>query len=192
MVNSSELKEILSLYNHDIDSKTIEEMAIIFEYRNFNKGEIIVSNKGMCKNCYFLYSGFVRAYFLKNEIEHSLWFGERGDFLTSFKRMYNNEQSNEFVVAIEDCKILSIDMEIFKKLIKTNIEMANVYIKIVEGASLYWENRFLISSQLNANDRFYEWLGRAQHLSPYISLGELAQYLNIDQATLSRIRSKRK
>ncbi len=191
MVESNELKDILCLYNRHIEQGLIEKTTPLFNYVDFKKGDIIVSNKGICKTCFFLSAGFTRTYSLDGTTEKTLWFGEKGDLLTSFQSLYNGTQGYEIIVALTECKTLAIDMQVFKGLIKTYPEIAEVYIKIVELGYLYWERRFLIQSRLNAEERYREWMSRAAHVSLHISLGVLAEYLNIDQATLSRIRAKK-
>lgn len=110
--------------------------------------------------------------------------------ITSFSTMFQNEKGNEIIETLTNCTMLAINMQTFKKLISEEIEIANVYHKIVEAGYLFWERRFLIYSQERAEDRYKEWYNRSKHISEHISLGVIAQYLNIDQATLSRIRSK--
>ncbi len=192
MVNTKILKEVLQHCNPHVESSTVEKIAPFFEYKNFNKGDVIVSNKGVCTTCYFIYSGVTRAYISNDGEEHTLWFGEKGDFITSFKTMYNNETGSEIIMALTNCETFSIEMSQFKQLIHEHIDVANIYIKILEAGYQYWEKRFIIHSQHNAENRFVEWMNRAEHLLPHLSLGVLAEYLNIDQSTLSRIRSKRK
>lgn len=191
MVDSSELKEILSIHHKYASSNLADAISEFFEYRNFKKGDILVTNKGLCHSCFFLCSGFTRAYLDSENGNQTLWFGERGDFVTSFQTLFNQQQGNEIVVALTDCKTMVIDLGRFRKLITELPELASVYIEIVEAGYQYWEKRFLIHSQQDAYNRYVEWMSRTKHMTEHIPMGVLAQYLNIDQATLSRIRAKK-
>lgn len=190
MVDFQELKNILCRYYNSVSDKTIDKIAQHFEYRNYKKGDTVVSNKSICTQCFFICSGYTRGYIYREDAQFTLWFGEPGDMITSFSTMFQNEKGNEIIETLTDCTMLAINMQTFKKLISEEIEIANVYHKIVEAGYLFWERRFLIYSQERAEDRYKEWYNRSKHISEHISLGVIAQYLNIDQATLSRIRSK--
>jgi CRP-like cAMP-binding protein len=162
----------------------------LFTKEEYKKGETIVSNKGICATCYFVLEGYVRSFVSDNDAEKTLWFGEKGDLLTAYQTLFKNVQGKETVVALTNCTLLSISMKNFKELIQNEIDFSHFYIKIIEEGYHFWENRYLILCQLNVEKRYNEWLSRTKHLAPYIPLGVLAQYLNIDQATLSRIRGK--
>ena len=106
--------------------------------------------------------------------------------------LFDNMQGDDMIVALTDCEVFTIDMDAFKNLVKTNAEFTKLYIKIIEVGYQFWENRFKILSQMDVERRYNEWQGRTKHLEAHIPLGVIAQYLNINQATLSRIRAKKK
>jgi CRP-like cAMP-binding protein len=193
MVNIKDLTEILAYHNSDMKESDVVKFIHLFSICEFKKGEIIVTDKRICNKCYFLISGFVRCYIhdIDNE-ETTLWFGEKGDLITSFKTLFDNTKGEDLLEAITNCTLFSIDMDEFKNLVTTNSAFTKLYIKLIEDGYQFWENRFRILSQMDVEKRYNEWQGRAKHLDPHLPLGVLAQYLNINQSTLSRIRTKKK
>lgn len=192
MITIEQLIEVFSFHYPYFEDEDIKKYLHLFELKQFKKGDIIVSNKGVCKTCHFLYSGFVRCYTSEGENENTLWFGEKGDLITSFDSLFDDKQGDDIIVAITDCTTFSINTAEFKKLTRTNTDFNQFYIKIIEAGYQFWENRFRILSQLDVEKRYLEWKGRTKHLEAHVSLGIIAQYLNINQATLSRLRSKLK
>lgn len=192
MSKKEDLKSIFSIHNPFISDELLDQMEKNFEARTFKKGDLIVSEKGICQTCYFVIDGYVRSYFCKDDMEYTFWFGEKGDLLTSYHTLFNKTNGNENIVALCNCTVYAIDLNLFKSWIKSSHEVALIYIKIIESGYQYWENRFAILTQMNVEKRYSEWLSRTKHLAPYVPLGVLAQYLNINQATLSRIRAKQK
>ncbi len=190
MIGTGELHELLAMHDPYVRPGKVEELAASFTRRTYRKGEVIISGKGRCTTCAFLARGFVHAYRTIGGEEQTMWFGERGDLITSYHALFSNEQADETVVALTDLEVFSIDMVEFKRLVATDLEVATIYIKVVEAGYAFWENRFLIRIQLAAEERYAEWLARTKHLARHIPLGVLARYLGIDQATLSRIRAR--
>ena len=190
MIGTGELHELLAMHDPYVRPGKVEELAASFTRRTYRKGEVIISGKGTCTTCVFLAEGFVHAFrTVRGEVQ-TMWFGEKGDLLTSYHTLFKNEPGDETVVALTDCEVYSIDMVEFKRLVATDLEVAAIYIKVLEAGYSFWENRFLIRIQLAAEERYAEWLTRTKHLAQHIPLGILARYLGIDQATLSRIRAK--
>lgn len=187
-----DLKEILEIHHSNISEDTLLLLSEVIEMYEFKKSDTIISNKGYCSKCFFLSEGFVRSYINDEGSEHTLWFGEKGDLVTSYETLFTGKKGKEIIIALSDCILYAIDMNYFKNLVQTNIEIALIYSKFIEIGYQFWENRFIILSQLNVEKRYNEWMSRTKHLAPYVPLKVLAQYLNIDQATLSRVRGKQK
>lgn len=192
MVTKELLLEVFSYHYPYFKDGEIDKYAPFFEQKHFKKGEVIVSNRGVCKTCHFLFKGFVRCYTSDGENEITLWFGEKGDLVTSFAALFNNEQGDDILVALTDCTTFSIDSDKFISMTQTSDDFNKLYVKIIETGYQFWENRFRILSQMDVEKRYNEWRGRTRHLEAHVPLGIIAQYLNINQATLSRIRAKKK
>lgn len=192
MVNKEQLLDVFKIHYPHFSDIEIENCYQLFEVREFKKGEVIISNKGMCTSCHFLLEGYTRCYTIDEDNETTLWFGEKGDLITSFQSLLENKQSSDIIVALTNCKTFCIPMDKFKQLSLNNQEFNRLYIKIIEMGYQFWENRFRILSQLDVEKRYLEWRGRTKHLEEFVPLGVIAQYLNINQATLSRIRSKKR
>lgn len=190
MISSEDLRGILAMHDPKIRPGKVDELAACFTRMTYRKGEVIISGKGRCSTCAFLAEGFVHAFRMVGDEVQTMWFGEKGDLITSYRTLFWNAPGGETVAALTDCEVFSIDMVEFKRLVATDVEVAAIYIKVVEAGYAFWENRFLIRVQLAAEDRYAEWLSRTKHLAQHIPLGILARYLGIDQATLSRIRAR--
>lgn len=192
MIDQMDLEEIIAIHFSSFEADEVKKYAPLFSKHYFKKKEFIINDKGTCTQCYFLIDGYVRSFIEEDQMEKTLWFGEKGDLITSYHTLFSNSLAKETVEALTDCALISIPMAKFKELVQSDLFFAHFYIKLLESGYNYWERRFLILSQMNADKRYNEWIARTKHLAPHIPLGVLAQYLNIDQATLSRVRGKQR
>ena len=120
----------------------------------------------------------------------TIWFGEDGDFITSFHSFLTDEPGFENIVCMEDTTVLLIPMNEIKSLILKNQQMLLLYSKILEKSYIYWEQRYLSNQIHEAEQRYENFYNQSKGMVHKIPLKILSSYLNIRQETLSRIRKR--
>ena len=187
MVENHVIKSIFLNY-HSISDELCEELSKVSNLVKFKKNEKIYKAGCVVDSVSIIRYGLVRSYIVSDEKEMTIWFGEVGDFITSFYSFFTGKEGIETIDCIEDTTVLRINSSDFKKLIKENNEMLLLYSIILEKGYIYWEQRYAINQIYESEQRYSMFYERSKEMVLKIPLKILSSYLNIRQETLSRIR----
>ncbi len=183
------IKEVFKNYMI-ISDQLSDEISKISELRKYKKNEVIYKSGIVSTSVSIIKHGLVRSYIESDNKEITIWFGEEGDFITSFYSFFTGKKGVETIDCIEDTVVLSISSEDFKHLIKENIEMLRLYTVILEKGYIYWEQRYAINQIYESEQRHSLFYHRSKEMVLKLPLKVLSSYLNIRQETLSRIRKR--
>ena len=189
MIDSQIVKEAFKGYLTISDEFAMELSKISF-ISKFKKNEKIYNGGDFALSAGIIQRGLVRSFTLNGDKEMTIWFGEEGDFITSFHSFLTDEVGFENIECIEDTTVLLIPMDKIKALIHENREMLLLYSKILEKGYIYWEQRYLNNQMHEAEQRYEHFYNRSKGMVHRIPLKILSSYLNIRQETLSRIRKR--
>lgn len=173
-----------------ISNELTAELAKISAIRYFGKNEKIYTGGLVATSVGIITTGLVRSFILSGDKEMTIWFGEDGDFITSFHSFFTGEEGFETIECIEDTSVLMISVEDIKELIRHNKEMLFLYSIILEKSYMYWEQRYVINQIYESEQRYAHFYNRSKRMVLKIPLKILSSYLNIRQETLSRIRKR--
>ena len=187
MIDSEEVKEIFTGYLSISDELAIE-LSQLSEICNFKKNEKIYTEGSVATSVGVIKKGLVRSFTLNNDKEMTIWFGEEGDFITSFHSFLTDEVGIETIECIEDTTALMIPMDEIKTLIHKNQEMLLLYSKILEKSYIYWEQRYIVNQIHESEQRYKHFYNRSDGMVHRVPLKILSSYLNIRPETMSRIR----
>lgn len=157
----------------------------------FLKGDLILKHGDICKDIYYVNSGFIRIFYYKNGKEITEWFSNEKNFFFSIASYFNEEPSKLVIEAVEDCEIIYLSKKGLEKLRKTNLEIANLLIVFFSGSLLFSQIRMESIQFETASQRYESLLRNQPEILNKVSLQHIASYLGITQETLSRIRSKK-
>lgn len=189
MTNPEIVKEAFKGYL-EISDELAAELSKISEICDFSKNEQIYTGGSAVSSVSIIRTGLVRSFLLRGGKEITIWFGEDGDFITSFYSFFTGEEGFETIDCIEDTSVLVIPVDKIKALIRNNQEMLFLYSVILEKSYIYWENRYAINQIYESEQRYAHFYNRSKSTVLKIPLKILSSYLNIRQETLSRIRKR--
>lgn len=189
MTDPEIVKEAFKGYLEISDELSIElsKTAVVCDY---SKNERIYTGGSVVTSVGLIRAGLVRSFILSEGKEMTIWFGEDGDFITSFYSFFTGEEGTETIECIEDTSVLIIPVEVIKALMKQNREMLFLYSIVLEKSYIYWEQRYTINQIYESEQRYTLFYNRSKSTVLKIPLKILSSYLNIRQETLSRIRKK--
>lgn len=187
MVENHVIKDIFLNY-HSISDELCSELAKVSNLVKYKKNEKIYTAGTIVDSVSIIRYGLVRSFILSEEKEMTVWFGEEGDFITSFYSFFTGKKGIETIDCIEDTTVLQVNSTDFKRLIKENHEMLLLYSIILEKGYIYWEQRYAINQIYESEQRYSMFYERSKEMVLKIPLKILSSYLNIRQETLSRIR----
>lgn len=189
MTDPKIVKEILKGYLVISDELSVE-LSNISSVVNFKKNEQIYTGGSIVDSVCLIKTGLVRSFTKNENKEITIWFGEEGDFITSFHSFFTGNEGSETIECIENTTVFMIPIKEFKDLIEHNHEMLLLYSKVLEKSYMYWEERYTINQIFESEQRYEYFYNRSNSAVHRLPLKILSSYLNIRQETLSRIRKR--
>jgi CRP-like cAMP-binding protein len=160
----------------------IQEMTI-------QKGEIFVEAGKISQKIAFVKEGVFRSlYYNKQGDDFTRYFIYEGRFIGDFQGFADQIPSNEYIEAITDGMLLTIDLDFFK-IIEREVLVWPVLIAKVHA--FVAENKLKVAStmlNLDAKSRYLHFLSHYPGLANRVPQSMLASYLGITPSSFSRIR----
>lgn len=179
---------------YDFNDESFEELKNITFLKEVKKGEILLDNYSKAKYIYFICKGILRTYYLgeNDEIYTKNLFSENY-FSASKVSLLTKEDSYLNIEALEDCTLIFIDFEKYKKLIEKYNEFKTFYINYLEKNWVIIKEKNEISLILDdATTRYENFIKNNPNIENRIAKHHIANHLGITPTQLSRIRKKLK
>jgi len=172
-----------------VSKQTFETLKSLSSYKKIEQGTMLVKQGSKSDNLYFLSSGIVRAYLVLEsgkEITKNLF--TNFSFVGPYSSILKRENSLLNHEALTDAIVYEIDFKTFIEHTKTNIELSNLYNRILEHIFILYEKKYLNHISLNATERYQILKNQIPDIDDVIPQYQIASYLNITAVQLSRIR----
>ena len=153
------------------------------------KGEAIVKEGQRCHSIYFIHSGVISLFLLKDGEEHVKDFSLSGKFITAYTSMSTGQPSQIFLRAEQDCELSVWDASYFQELIRQSQKWSLFALKIAEYLFYRKEKREISMLLHTAEERYKNMLNEFPSLPQEFPQYLLASYLVIKPQSLSRIRN---
>ncbi|MCA0131463.1 Crp/Fnr family transcriptional regulator [Winogradskyella alexanderae] len=166
--------------------KILKNIALI---RSLNAGEKLVEQGGKSNKVAFLSKGLMRAYSTLEsgkEITKNLF--TPISFVGALSSLINDRPSTYCYEALVDSLIFEINFHEFIEISKHNIDISNLYNRVLEYVFIIYEQKQLHLVALNATDRYLDLKRRIPNIEKLIPQYQIASYLNVSPVQLSRIR----
>ncbi len=167
--------------------KWLRKIIKKYEYK---EGNIILEPGKKCDKIFFVIMGLVRIYHVLNGQEVSDWFIKEGDVCISVGSFFDQSDSEEFLVALEDCECWGINFEELEKTFTKFIEF-NIHGRKISNH--YYAELYRRSSALKRQTpyRKYEMLiDGNQSFLKRISPDHMASYLDVGRTTYFDIKKE--
>lgn len=120
----------------------------------------------------------------------TFWVGKEGATIVSMKGYVNDEPGYETIELMEDSVLYVLERKKLKELFSEDLHIANWGRRYAEMELLATEERLISMLSAIASERYKELLEKEPDLLQRLPLGNIATYLGITQASLSRIRAQ--
>lgn len=174
------------------DNEDIAALVSLTTSKSYHKNEVILREGEVCKNFGFILRGIIRIYHEGDTKEITMDILKENEFFSDFLSVIHSMPSQYNIVAIEDTDILYIGYNDVRQIIDSNPKFAKFYRAVLErdyALLLRHNNSFKI---LSPTERYQLYLERRGDICDRVPLKYVASMLNMDQATLSRVRSNLK
>lgn len=154
------------------------------------KNEFVLKHNSICNGIYFIEKGMLRIYYYKNGREITEWFAPENSFCFSILSFFQNEPSHLIIECLEESEIVTISRDGIMDLITKDINIANLYSKLIAGSLIYSQIRMDSILFETAQQRYENLVKSNSAITQRVPQHYIASYLGVNAETLSRIRSK--
>ena len=174
----------------DVSDETFSKLTSIAKYKKLEAGELIAKPGEIPTKIYMLVSGMMRAYLSsENGKEYNKNFFMPSSFVGALSALIHNKPSRLTYETLTECKVYEINFSAFVELCKHDLNISNLYCKILEHIYLKYEERQLELISMDAKARYQAILKKNPNIEELIPQYQIASYLSITPVQLSRIRS---
>lgn len=161
----------------NLQQEAVKEQALILE-----QGKV-------CKYLYFLESGLLRYYTLRDGEEVTKFFTEAPYAFTSQKSFTDKTPASESIQALEPCMLWKMKVEDAYALLALPAWSEFVR-KLIQEVQYFTEQLLLEIQTETAEQRYQKMLDQKSSLVQRVPIKHLASYLGIAPQSLSRIRKQ--
>ena len=173
----------------DVSEETFGKLQKISSFKVVEANTPLANAGEVASKIYLLVSGLMRVY-LSSESgkEYNKNFFMPLSFVGSFTSIIKKEPSKLTYEALTDCKLYEIDFNKIVDLCQHDIQISNLYNKILEKIFMSYEERQLELISMDAKQRYVQLIKRLPNIDSMIPQYQIASYLGITPVQLSRIR----
>jgi CRP-like cAMP-binding protein len=180
------LKYFISKYV-TLTETELEEIAGKFKSKSIKKNDYLLTPGGTCKDLVFIQKGCLRLYYLKDDIEVSVWFAFPESSAIEIYSFISGEPSNYFLQAIENSEVLYLPKTELNKVYQHQPKMQEMMRNFWEDVILNLINRFTALQTDTAEKRYLDLLAKPAYFES-IPQKYLASFIGVTPTSLSRIR----
>lgn len=183
---TTELKIFLRNYLRLIP-EGLDVIAGKFKSRHLDKNDFLLREGDTCKDLVFVQSGCIRLYYIKDDVEISVWFAFEHSSAIEIYSFISEKPSEYFLQAIEDTEILYLPKSALNKLYHRYPPMQEMMRNFWEDVILNLIERFTALQKDSAEKRYKDLLNKPTYLQK-IPQKYLASFIGVTPTSLSRIR----
>lgn len=173
-----------------LEGETLAALEDVAKVKTYKKGDFLLYQGEVCRYSFWIESGIARKFYLNEGKELTTEFLFENDLAVAFSSYVTQEPSMEFIQAMTDVSVSSIDKSAFQR-IKTKFpQLIELDLLMTEYYTMWLEKRLFDFHTLDASTRYAQLLRDQPNMIKQIPLTYISSYLGISLETLSRIRAK--
>lgn len=180
------LYEFLKI-NTALTADALRDLVGRFQKKQLGTGRFLLRKGQLADSYWFLEKGFCRSYYIKDDVEHTVWIEAPGELVCEIKSLRLQRPTEYCIQSLEPITYYTIKANELDRLVSENVELQAFMLRL-------WETRFIIAMDglrafqtMNARERYDYLLENFPNMEK-LSLYQMANILGITQSSLSRIR----
>jgi len=182
------LKKFITKYV-TLSEVELEDITTKFRSKTIKKNNYLLRQGDTCKDLVFVQKGCLRLYYLKDDIEVSVWFSFEQSSAIEIYSFISEKPSDYFLQAIEDSEVSLLSKAELNKLYQHHPKMQEMMRSFWEDVILNLLNRFTALQTDSAETRYRDLLKKPDYLAA-IPQKYLASFIGVTPTSLSRIRKQ--
>ena len=177
----------------DINDEAKSFISSVIKIRKFKKGDVLITQgQSEVLNNYFVFSGCLRSYVIdKDGTDHTVQFAIKDWWISDYMAYYGKGEAILSVDCLTDCIVLQTDISSIEKVFERFPHIETFHRKNLEKSFVRLNKRILNQLQLNARDRYLNFIDDFPKMESVAKNFHIASYLGITKQSLSRIRSQK-
>ena len=188
MVMNSGIKKFICKYVSLSDSE-LDDIANKFKSKVVRKNNYFLRQGSTCRDLVFVEKGCLRLYYVKDDVEVSVWFAFEQCSAIEIYSFISENPSDYYLQAIEDSEVLCLSKSELHKLYQYQPKMHEMMRNFWEDVILNLLNRFTALQKDSAEKRYLDLLNKPSYLET-IPQKYLASFIGVTPTSLSRIRKQ--
>ncbi len=158
--------------------------------KEFEKGEVLLREGMVSKNCHAVVRGCVREYYIKDGIEKTTAFYTEGDAVNAFSSYSNQVPSKHFLECSEDCLLTVGSQSLIDEMCERIPRLAEFIKFEVEKDAGKLQERMASFMTSSPEERFNDLMETNPNLINRVPQHQIASYIGVTPESLSRIRKR--
>ncbi len=155
--------------------------------RKIQKKTNLLREGSVTKSLYFIESGLIRVYYLRDGKEITDWFGTPGTFITSVTSYYSGQTSSQYIDTVLDSDVYEIKKRNIEEACLKNPDLELIYSNIITEHLIRLQERVHALQFFSAKERYQLLLYKNPEVPKFASRTQIVSYLGIILETLSRV-----
>lgn len=169
----------------------LERFCSLFEEKRVKKKEFLLHQGEICSNEIFVVNGLLRLFHINDKgEEQTLQFGVEEWWFTDLDSFFNQKPSLLNIQALEDSTILMLSYENRKVAEQELRFLPNLTQIMLQKSYTALQNRLIDNLSKTADQRYLDYIAKYPHIIKRLSNIEIASYLGVSPASLSRIKTQ--
>lgn len=162
-------------------------LRAVVQSKKYRKGHFLVFPGQINDKLYYIETGLVRV-FSESDSDKIItsWFAQEGGFVCSVQSFFNQKPSFESVQLVEDSQLWVISYADFGRMLVEFPELNLHFRKIYERYLVAYDARVYLLREATPIKKYEAFLKLHPKLAHRLQRKHIAQFLNINQSTLSK------
>jgi CRP-like cAMP-binding protein len=187
-MNQSALINFLKSTSH-LNSEAAISIAIEFQYKELNKGELFLKAGKVADEYLFLESGFIRSYLFDTEGEEiTTNFYSQNELVFEVSSFFQRVPSQEYFEATTHCTGWFLTYEKLNRLFHSLPEFREYGRSVLVRGFIAFKLRTISMINKTAEERYEMLITSSPEIFKNVPLKYIASYLGVTDTSLSRIR----
>jgi len=185
-----EIAKIISEKYLDLPVEELIRLESIIEYKEFEKGELVLAEGQFAKDFLYVKSGMLRQFYYKDERDITEHFSTEGFVTFCIVSLFRNEPTRLIIEALEDSAIYSIPYRELENLSVAYPLLGKLQRLILETALIISQEKADSWRFESAVERYRRFINEYLEAAKRASVNHIASYLIMTPESLSRVRAK--